>query len=211
MGSAARPPAETVEVCRATREQIPELARVLARAFADDPVYGWLMPGGVERSARLESMFELQLSRYSVGLCDTFTTPGLDGCAIWKPPGDYKESLAEQLQVLPQFARILGWRGIPRGMKLMQHMDALHARIAPGPHVYLNVLGVEPRRQGRSVGQLLLQPMLARCDAAGQDAYLETANVRNVPFYERNGFELRELARHPQLPTFWAMFRRARP
>jgi GNAT superfamily N-acetyltransferase len=183
---------------------------MLARAFANDPVYDWLVPGGVARSARLESMFELQLRRYSVGLRDTYTTPALDGCAIWKPPGDHTESLVEQLRVLPRFARILGWGGIARGVKLMQHMEALHARHAPGPHVYLNVLGVDPSRQGRGVGQLLLEPMLARCDAAGRDAYLETANVTNVPFYERNGFELREVARHPQLPTFWAMFRSAR-
>jgi ribosomal protein S18 acetylase RimI-like enzyme len=210
MSRAPQPATESALVCRATSQQIPELARMLARAFEHDPVYEWLIPEGAQRATRLRWMFELQLNRFSVELRDTYTTARLDACAIWKPAGDYSMSLGEQLQVLPAFARILGWRRIPRSMKLMDHMEALHARLAPGPHVYLNVLGVEPSQRGRGTGQRLLEPMLERCDAEGRDVYLETANVANVPFYERNAFELREVAEHPRFPTFWAMFRPAR-
>lgn len=189
--------------------QIPALASMLARAFERDPVYRWLIADDARRADRLRAMFELQLRRYSVDLCDTYVTPGLEGCAIWKPPGDYSLSLPEQLRALPAFARILSWSRIPRSMKLMGHMDELHARHAPGPHVYLNVLGVDPSQQGRGIGRRLLEPMLLRCDAEGRDVYLETANASNVPFYERNGFELREVSQRAPFPTFWALFRSA--
>jgi ribosomal protein S18 acetylase RimI-like enzyme len=210
MSSAPQSSFEPAPLRRATMAQVPALASLLARAFERDPVYQWLIADDAGRAARLHSMFELQLRRYSVELWETYTTPGLEGCAIWKPPGDYSLSLPEQLRALPAFAGILGWSRIPRSMKLMAHMDELHARLAPGPHVYLNVLGVEPSQQGRGIGRRLLEPMLVRCDAEGRDVYLETGNASNVPFYERNGFELREVSQRPPFPTFWAMFRAAR-
>jgi ribosomal protein S18 acetylase RimI-like enzyme len=116
----------------------------------------------------------------------------------------------EQLRAMPGFARVIGWNRIRPGMKLIEHLDALHARLAPGPHVYLYVLGVEPRQQGRGVARRLLEPMLARCDAVGHDVYLETAKAKNVQFYERYGFELRGVAEHPGLPSLWGMFRPGR-
>ena len=35
-----------------------------------------------------------------------------------------------------------------------------------------------------------MRPILARAGAEGLPCYLETQNERNVPFYERHGFEV---------------------
>lgn len=189
---------------------VPELSKALARAFERDPFYDWLIPKDALRARRFEWMFELLLNRYSLELSDTYATRGLEACAIWKPPGDYTLSFPEQLKAAPGFARVIGWRRLLRGLKLIEHMEGLHARLAPGPHVYLYVLGVDPAHQGRGLGGTLLRPRLERCDADGLDVYLETANADNVPFYERHGFVLRHMAEHPRFPTLWCMSRSPR-
>ena len=209
MNAAGPLPSEPPSPVRALPEQIGALARVLSRAFQHDPFYVWLVSADSERPRRLERFFELLLSRYSVDLSDTYTIAGLSACAIWKPPGDYTMSFTQQLRAMPGFARALGWSVMPRGLKLIEHLDGLHARFAPGPHVYLYVLGVDPLQQGRGLAGHLLRPRLERCDAEGHEVYLETANEKNVAFYERHGFVLRHKAEDPRFPTLWCMTRAA--
>jgi hypothetical protein len=51
-------------------------------------------------------------------------------------------------------------------------------------------VGVEPSEQGRGIGGALMQPILTRAGVEGLPCYLETQNERNLPFYERHGFEV---------------------
>ena len=74
------------------------------------------------------------------------------------------------------------------------------------PHWYLNVVSTVPARQGQGLGTAVLQPILARCDADGTRAYLESTNPRNHTLYHRNGFvdagELR-VEGGPSLTAMW--------
>jgi GNAT superfamily N-acetyltransferase len=91
---------------------------------------------------------------------------------------------------------------------VMAGVDALEKQHPREPHYYLFVLGVEPSLQGKGVGSALLGPVLARCDAEGMPAYLETANPRNLPLYERHGFRVRaEFAVPHGGPLTWLMWR----
>ena len=77
-------------------------------------------------------------------------------------------------------------------------------------HLYLAVLGVDPPRQGQGLGSWLLAPGLEACDREGVGAYLETAKARNVVFYERHGFRVRDELRLPRGPKVWLMWRAPR-
>ena len=57
------------------------------------------------------------------------------------------------------------------------------------PHYYLEFIGTDPAHQGKGMGTQLITPMVERCDTEGVPAYLESSNLRNVPFYARHGFE----------------------
>ena len=57
------------------------------------------------------------------------------------------------------------------------------------PHWYLPLIGVDPIEQGRGCGSALLRVGLSRCDADRLPAYLESTNPKNIPLYERYGFE----------------------
>ena len=93
----------------------------------------------------------------------------------------------------------------------MAHLGEWHRQLAPEPHWYLMILGVDPPHQGRGVGGELMQPVLAQCDRDGLPAYLETQKARNVPFYRKHGFEvLRETEAPSGGPHWWLMKRAPR-
>ena len=53
---------------------------------------------------------------------------------------------------------------------------------------YLDVLGVDPSKQGKGIGSALIRFGLERAARDGADAFLETAVEANVAYYERFGF-----------------------
>jgi GNAT superfamily N-acetyltransferase len=79
-----------------------------------------------------------------------------------------------------------------------------------GPYWYLSALGVDPVAQGRGRGSLLLQARLDECDVAHLPVYLWSSNERNVPFYERHGFEVQAMVRVGTCPPMIPMVRRPR-
>ena len=70
---------------------------------------------------------------------------------------------------------------------------------------------MRPDAQGLGVGSRLLAAGLARVDAKGLPAYLESSSPANVPLYRRHGFEVVEVLKAtPDAPEMWAMWREAR-
>jgi ribosomal protein S18 acetylase RimI-like enzyme len=179
----------------------------LTRAFPDDPFYDWVLPKGRRREAALTGFFRLLLSQLSDRLQETFTTTSLSGTAVWLAPGKHQLSWWQQLRLIPSFTRVVGPSGIPRGLRIIAHMDALHTSLAKEPHYTLLLIGVEPSTQRQGVGRKLLEPILERCDRERLPAYVDTAKEENVPFYERLGFQLRAESKHAEFPTFWCLTR----
>ena len=59
-------------------------------------------------------------------------------------------------------------------------------------------------------GDALMSYALERCDRDRMPAYLESSNPRNIPFYERHGFERLGEIQVGSSPTLVPMLRRAR-
>jgi hypothetical protein len=53
----------------------------------------------------------------------------------------------------------------------------------------------------------LMEPGVARVDADGLGAYLETQRRANIPFYRRFGFEETGEIKLPDSPPLWTMWR----
>src|SRR4051794_7638069 len=103
-------------VRRATPDDPAALARVLAAAFADDPVFGHLFPPGTaRREARLRRMFTLEAAR-SERSGGTWVAGGGGGAAVWFPPGRWKATRWEDLRDAPRWIALLG-----RQMGVAQH------------------------------------------------------------------------------------------
>jgi ribosomal protein S18 acetylase RimI-like enzyme len=186
----------------------PALARMLARAFHDDPVAEWAWRSDRLRPRMLERYQAIRLRQM---LCDeeVWTTADLAGAALWAPPKRWRKTPRQEAAFARCFLdpRLLarmplvagGWAGLER-----RHP-------ASPPHWYLAVLGVDPASQGRGLGSALLEPVLARCDADGIGAYVESSKERNIDFYARHGFRVTGEPRLPRGPLVWTMWREPRP
>ncbi|HQE91695.1 MAG TPA: GNAT family N-acetyltransferase [Anaerolineae bacterium] len=194
---------------RLTRAQIKPAAHVLARAFADEPLWKYFIPDATRRHQKIYYVFRLMVSygvRYGEGYA---TSPNLEGVAIWLPSERAKMSLWDQILhgAIPAFFN-LGIQTTAHISATDAYIENVHARNAPFPHQYLSVIGVEPAYQGQGYAGALLRPMLARLDAAGQPCYLETHTEPNMQIYQHYGFEVCDAGTFPNSDTrYMAMVR----
>jgi ribosomal protein S18 acetylase RimI-like enzyme len=201
-----------IQVVPLAQSQVGEVAGVLARAFHDDPYWSWVLPSDSRRSQVLPWFMEAWV-RYCRKRGEGYTTDGkVKGAALWIPPERYPLSnvgiMLAGMFLLPfKFGRV----AFSRMMTSLSCHERLHKRDVPQRHWYLSTLGVEPARQGRGIGGAVIQPVLARADAEGLSCYVETEKARNVPFYQRHGFEVVVEGDLPKGgPRFWTMLRAPR-
>jgi GNAT superfamily N-acetyltransferase len=167
---------------RATVADIHRLADVLAEAFLEDPVFGWLMPDETKRQSRLRHYFAIDLRHLTLPRGRVWTTEDLAGAALSLPPGAWRVPLRTTLLHGTAFGIHL-----PRAARMGATMEWRHLR---EPHYYVRDVGVLPEMQGHGLGSKLLRPTLDRCDSEGLPAYLEASSERNAALYERLGFKL---------------------
>ena len=188
---------------KASGDDVDALARTLTRAFHDDPLDDVALPAARGAPAQAPDFFRALL-RASLPFGEVYTTGDAQCAAIWNPPGTFP----------------MGWY---KDAKLGLHDDAphrvAHHRVCPRDsryfashhpkerHWYLQMLGTDPRRQGKGAGSAILAPVLERCDREGERIYLESSKERNIPFYARHGFEVTEAIHVPGGPVVWAMWR----
>jgi GNAT superfamily N-acetyltransferase len=192
----------------ATTSDVDELARVLSRAFVDDPVACLLIPSASRRPAGLRAFFGVQLRYLSLPLGGGYTTDDLAGGALWSPPGSPPIRLRAALSGLVPVVPYLLGRHVVRALSALRTIEAIHPK---EPHWYLATLGTDPDRQGHGVGSALLAPVLGRCDEEGVRAYLESSKESNIPFYRRHGFEVSGEVRLAGTTMIWPMWRDPRP
>jgi GNAT superfamily N-acetyltransferase len=201
----------TVETVLLPESRFADATHVLGRAFEDDPLFVFMEPDD-ERRRRVLPWFLGVGARYGLLVGEVHTTrDGTLGAAVWLPPGRTEVGPDGLLRAgFDEAAAVIGDDALGRFGTFMEHAGGLHVRDMPRPHWYLMILGVDPPSQGRGVGGRLIEPVLARADAARLPCYLETAKERNLPFYRRHGFEVLVDDVIPGGgPRFWTMQRPA--
>lgn len=189
---------------RATQADSRALAKMLARAFDDDPVALWVSPHRRTRARMLERFHAARL-RHLLPHGEVWMTAGGEAAAVWAPPEEGGSTLRHELELLAAVTKPRTLARLPRIQRGMTAMENEHPD-AP-PHYYLAVLGTEPEMQGRGLGTEALEPVLAQCDADGIGAYLESSKERNVDYYARFGFRTTKTLRLPRGPDMWLMWR----
>jgi ribosomal protein S18 acetylase RimI-like enzyme len=197
-------PAPAIAPLRDTER--PDAARVLARAFRDNPLNVAVVgTGSAERRLRSNAHGAralLPVVRLHGEAWAARLGRAVAGVLIGTPPYAYP------LPVPPLGPRLRcllgqGWRVSRRWAEVFQTLDTLHP---PQPHRYLGTLGVDPEHQRRQVGTALLRAWLGRADEDGVPVYLETDRRENVAFYCREGFEVSGQAEILGVPI-WCMQR----
>jgi GNAT superfamily N-acetyltransferase len=178
------------------------IGAVLARAFEDDPVFGWAIPGTADRRARLHSVFAAFADAY-LPYGETYVTGDGAGAALWAPAG--VDPLGDER--LDAFAARIGAILGDDAARLLEVGALLELHHPPQPFVHLQLMGVVPERQGHGLGSRLLSTVLRRCDATGTPAYLEATSPANRRLYRRYGFETVGEIALPRGPALWRMWR----
>lgn len=180
-----------------------------ARAFFDDPLQAWALPDATTRLGLLETMFTLLTRVMSVPMGESFADATLSTAAFWVPPGRWGEPLNDETRAALSVLDGQLERSTTR--RFAAANEVMHAAHPSEPHWYLQGLGTEPDRQGQGLATAVLAPILARADLEQTPCYLESTKLRNVAFYERQGFTVTQTIAVPDGgPTLWAMWRSPR-
>lgn len=184
-------------VTTASDQQVVE---ILAAAFADDPVMGWVS----DHPEFLPTLFKMILPGFIPhGL--TYIDSQGRGAASWLGPG---EKVKWPYLGFLSFLRVSGIGGVYRLLRSGAVMDKHHPR---EPHYYLFAIGATPAYQGQGVGSQLISHMLRQCDREQVPAYLENSKQANLAFYQGHGFEvMQEIRLSSDAPPLWLMWREPR-
>ncbi|HEV7158081.1 MAG TPA: GNAT family N-acetyltransferase [Caulobacteraceae bacterium] len=186
----------------AAAEDLEKVLDTLTLAFVADPPirYAWPRPSDYLAGFR---RFTVGLGGRGVEHQSAFVTEDFSAAALWLPPGvepDAESIGALMAETMPEAKlAVIG--------QVLEQMGGFHPT---EPHWYLAAIGVDPARQGRGLGSALLKHALRFCDAQGLPAYLESSNPKNLPLYERHGFEVMDVIQPEDFPPIYPMLRNAR-
>ncbi|OAN64069.1 GNAT family N-acetyltransferase [Sphingomonas sp. TDK1] len=179
------------------------IATMLARAFAEDPIFSFILPDPSARQHQLPRLFSLLTASDLKGGRGFLVEEGA-AVTLWRAPGRAKVGLIEMLLNGP--ALIGALRGaLPRALRVS---GAVEHRFPAEPFHYLHIAGCDPAAQGRGLGGAAIRAGLAAVPP-GMPCYLETGTESNLGLYQRFGFAVSEEWRVPNGPRLWSMRRAA--
>ncbi|MGV9311806.1 GNAT family N-acetyltransferase [Streptomyces sp. NPDC003691] len=188
----------------ATADDAAAISGSLARAFDTDPMIRWFFPDDASRTETLGSYFSTIFTRQYAAhaVCERTA----DAAAFWVPP-EAKDKAVPDGETIGRLQELLGDRAEAFG----EAVGAVSALTPAEPHWYLALIGADPAAQGTGQGGALMRSGLAKADAAGLPAYLESSKPENLPVYEHFGFAVRHEIELPGGgPKLWAMWREPR-
>jgi ribosomal protein S18 acetylase RimI-like enzyme len=172
----------------------------IVSAFSEDPVIRWLYPD--DNMYRKEfPAFVKAFGGKAFEHNTAFSIDNHSGVALWLPP-----------QVQPDEKALLKiiQKSLPSQKQkdlffIMEQTNQYHPQ---EPHWYLPLLGVDRTKHHNGYGSALLAHTLDIINGENQIAYLESSNVKNIPLYERYGFEVQGVITGKNSPTLWPMIRK---
>lgn len=199
----------TSRLVRLDRSHLEAAARVLAQAFARDPMAKYVFAvskTSFEDSGRALFTFSCEVrllldwpllgvieeDGFLVGVAGL----SLPGDPIW-PPALH--------QVYADFKTTVGADSASR---MERYAELADTNRPSEPHFQLGMIGVAPAAQGKGYGGLMLREVhhLAENDPESTGVWLDTETPENVSFYQHHGYKVRARTALEGL-NIWGMFR----
>lgn len=183
----------------AERNAVPSAIAAVTMGFSTDPVARWMYPDPAD-FLRWFPLFVNAFAGKAFASRTAFASGDSCGAALWLPPGIEPDDE----KIVKLVADTLDKDIQPDFMALFEAMGDAHPT---EPHWYLPMIGVDTHKQGNGLGAALMRFALDRVDADGSPAYLESSNPRNIPLYQRFGFELVGTIQAGSSPPLFPMLR----
>jgi ribosomal protein S18 acetylase RimI-like enzyme len=192
----------TIQIKTASAPDEDQTIAVIGLAFSADPVARWTYPNPHDYLSYFPDIvrafggkaFEHNAAYY---------VDGFLGAALWLPP-DVQPQEDEMVAILQ---RSVPEQNQEEVFSVLGQMGDYHPT---EPHWYLPLIGVDPAQQGKGYGSALMEHSLIPCDREKRLAYLESTNPRNIPLYERHGFEVLGTIQAGSSPPIFPMLRKPR-
>ncbi|MFX1376367.1 MAG: GNAT family N-acetyltransferase [Promethearchaeota archaeon] len=195
-----------------TPDYVEKAINVAGEAFQDDPTAAFTYPDELERKEKLKYGFKM-IYEYGIRKGVAYaTSSNLEGIIIWLPPNKVYPST----WIMMRYGGFYAMRKVGLKLKLMKrtiaifsYIETRHKELAPFDHWYLQNIAIKPEEQGKGYGGRLLNAMIEKIDKEGLPIYLETNKERNLPFYQKYGFEIIEHVIIPETDVpLWCMLRK---
>ncbi|KAB8041109.1 GNAT family N-acetyltransferase [Silvanigrella paludirubra] len=188
-----------------SKSDIEIATNTLTSAFEHDPCLRYILNSNEYHP---EIAFQIHKQVVKSGLYfghALSTSKSMEGVSVWMPPTKKNISIWDFI--------LSGGLSIPiktifRMNTYENHALKVRNEIAIHDHWYLFSIGVHKEYQGKSYGTKMLKPILDFIDQRNEYCYLETHNPNNIAFYEKHGFELKNVTLLPKSNTeHYAMYR----
>lgn len=190
------------------KHQAAQAGHVLNNAFQEDPVFNAIFEGATsEQRIAFYTSPVVYCMKYGQVIAPS---EQLEGIAAWVA-GKYAD--------MGLFHMILSgalWSAMRMGAKYSQRMATVFkpvdedrkANMQGRDHLYLVIIGIAPKHQGKGLGGKLMQALLEVSEKSGLPVYLETETEDNVSLYQHYGFEVIKKTTLPLIDLpMWEMLR----
>jgi ribosomal protein S18 acetylase RimI-like enzyme len=193
---------ESVTIKTAEPADEAAVIAVISLAFGADPNLRWGYP---EPHVYLSEMprFIRAFAGSAFAHGSAHYVEGYAGAALWLPPGVQPDE--DGIGALIQGTVSEDKQGDV--FAIFEQMASYHP---DEPHWYLALMGVDPALHNQGYGSLLMEHALESCDRDHLPVYLESSNPRNIPFYQRHGFEVLGTIQSGTSPDIVPMLRQPR-
>jgi GNAT superfamily N-acetyltransferase len=175
-----RPGLSMLTVTAASSDDAAAVVDVVAGAFLHDPTWSWAFPDPAARR-----QWWVHCIDNALRFPHAYKTHGFETVSVWIPPLEAEFTHDFEQRIPAVLSELVGARA-GEVVELLNRFDGAHPR--GEPHFYLSLLATADAHRGRGLGLALLGENLARIDAVGIPAYLESSNPKNNPLYQSMGF-----------------------
>lgn len=159
---------------------------ILCAAFDANKSVNFIAGPGEGREKRIRTLMD-----YSFEICRRFGQVHLSDdrstCALILYPDRKRPSIAALRLDLKLVFQCIGLRRLTKSLRRESIIKRRHPKT---PFTYLWFIGVDPGHQRKGSGEHMLQRILSESREPDRPVYLETSTMRNLPWYQRAGFEI---------------------
>jgi GNAT superfamily N-acetyltransferase len=181
---------DEIKIIPLEESHLVEATRICAEAFLNEP--GAVATIGKTPEKRLPLLREHFGAQAKLSLAGGVSRCALMngkivGAMIISPPGNAGVSgldmLKLVLRVVFKTSPAILWRAIKSSAEDEKHRPK-------EPNNFLEIIAVDPKRQGQGIGKAMLSHLTGMSDSEGILTYLSTTDPRTLPLYRRHGFKV---------------------
>ncbi len=171
---------------KATIMDKSHVIQILAKSFSDNKSVNYVVKQDQRREERIKVLME-----YSFDVCHAFGEVWMSdddqACALILFPDKKRTSIRT---ILWDVKLALSGIGIDRVITVLKRETMIKSNHPKEPFAYLWFIGVNPEEQNKGIGSSFIQEVIQECERKNRPIYLETSTQKNIPFYQKFGFEI---------------------